>query len=85
MRALAIGSAVMMTMISAAHAYDLSPKYTPHPQTDSERLQNFKPPPPAPKQDTFLDKAAKTYDNAPVRPSYNPTMNAPMIEYNKKW
>ena len=85
MRTLAMGSAIVMAMVSASHAYDLSPRYVPRPQTDSERLQNFKPPPPPPKQDTFFDKAARTYDNAPVRPGFNSTFKTPTIEYNKKW
>jgi hypothetical protein len=61
------------------------PQYTPHEQTPSERLQNFRPPPPPPKQDTFLDKAARTYENAPVRPSFNPSTKAPEIQVQKKF
>lgn len=34
--------------VSVVHAQNLSPQYQPRPQTDSERLQNFKPPPPPP-------------------------------------
>jgi hypothetical protein len=77
------GAALIVT--TGAYAIDLNPHYVPRPQTDSERLQNFQPPPPPPKSDTILDKAARAYDNAPVRPSYDPVMKAPTIEYNKKF
>lgn len=33
---------------AAAESVNLAPRYLPRPQTDSERLQNFKPPPPPP-------------------------------------
>jgi hypothetical protein len=39
-----------LAAVSAALAqnYNLAPQYQPRPQTDSERLQNFRPPPPPP-------------------------------------
>ncbi len=64
---------------------DLSVPYTPHEQTDEERLQNFQPPPPAPPQVTPLDRAANMYQNAPVRPSYDPQMHAPIIQYQHQY
>ena len=71
---------------SPARAVDLKDlRYVPPPQTDSQRLQDFKPPPPPPKQDTLLDKAARAYDRAPVRPSYDPNTKAPIIQYQRKW
>lgn len=76
---------VALIFSTGAYAIDLNPHYVPRQQTDSERLQNFQPPPPPPKSDTILDKAARAYDNAPVRPSYDPVMKAPTIEYNKKF
>ncbi|WP_114948533.1 hypothetical protein [Microvirga calopogonii] len=84
-----LGAVAVMAVASAysfqAAAIDLNPKYEPRPQTDSERLQNFRPPPPAPRQDTVLDRAARAYDNAPVRPTVDPNTRTPMIQYNKKW
>lgn len=80
--ALALAAQILTT---TAYAIDLNPHYVPRPQTDSERLQNFQPPPPPPKSDTILDKAARAYDNAPVRPSFDPVHKVPTIEYNKKF
>jgi hypothetical protein len=77
--------ALTLGLGSAAHAYDLAPRYTPRPQTDSERLNTFRPPPPAPRQDTIIDRAARAYENAPVRPSYDPKTNTPIIQYNKRF
>ena len=70
---------------SIAYAIDPYPHYVPRPQTDSERLQNFRPPPPPPKQDTLLDRAARAYDSAPIRPYYDATTKAPVIQYQRKW
>jgi hypothetical protein len=77
------GAALIFT--TGAYAIDLKPHYVPRQQTDSERLQNFQPPPPPPKSDTVLDKAARAYDNAPVRPSYDPVHGVPTVQYNKRF
>jgi hypothetical protein len=82
-RASLIGAALIFS--TGAYAIDLSPHYVPHQQTDSERLQTFQPPPPPPKTDTILDKAARAYENAPVRPSFDPANKVPTIEYNKRF
>jgi len=37
----------MIAMAGPSWAIDLNPHYTPRPQTDNERLQTFRPPPPA--------------------------------------
>ena len=79
---LAIAALISST---GAYAIDLKPHYVPRQQTDNERLQNFQPPPPPPKSDTILDKAARTYENAPVRPSFDPVNKVPTIEYNKRF
>jgi hypothetical protein len=46
----AVGAALSgtTTLVSADDKVRLAPTYQPRPQTDSERLQNFKPPPPPP-------------------------------------
>ena len=77
------GAALIIT--PTAYAIDLNPHYVPQPQTDNERLQNFQPPPPPPKSDTILDKAARAYDNAPVRPSFDPVNKVPTIQFNKRF
>ena len=62
---------------------DLSPHYTPHEQTDEERLQTFQAPPPPPHQDSVVDQVVHTYNNLPVQPGYNAQMHAPTLNYNK--
>jgi hypothetical protein len=64
---------------------DLSVPYTPHQETDDERLQNFQTPPPAPPQDSVLNRAANMYENAPVRPSYDAQMKAPIVQYQQRY
>jgi hypothetical protein len=44
-------AAALLASVACATAQsnlNLSPQYRPQPQTDSERLQNFRPPPPPP-------------------------------------
>lgn len=69
----------------SARAEELSPQYTPHEQTAEERLQNFQTPAPSPPQQTPLDRAADTYNNLPIRPSYDINSKAPIVQYQKKY
>lgn len=74
-------------LVTGAHAQEdddnanLSVPYTPHQETDEERLQNFQVPPPPPPQPSPLDRAVNTYNNLPVKPAYNSNMHAPMLQY----
>lgn len=83
--ALCLAAAVIGFWTVSAQALDLFPRYQPREQTPSERLNNFRPPQPPPKQETPLDRAVRTYDNAPVRPAYDPVSKQPVIQYNKKF
>jgi len=84
-----IGIGVVVMLSGGAEAQSdirkFVPQYQIRPQTDSERLQNFRPPPPAPRRDTVIDRAARAYQNAPVRPSYDPKHRAPIIQYQRKF
>ena len=48
MRTVCLVTASLVLASSYTSAEDLSPDYTPHEPTADERLQNFRPPPPAP-------------------------------------
>lgn len=41
-------AAAAVCVAEMAYSQDLTPHYTPHGQSASERLQNFQPPPPPP-------------------------------------
>jgi hypothetical protein len=56
--ALAIASLSMASGVTSAQ--NLAPSYQPHPQTDSERLQNFNVPPPPPPSYPSISRDAGT-------------------------
>lgn len=82
---LRLGALAALLFATGAQAQDLFPRYQPREQTPSERLENFRPPPPPPRRETPVDSLVRTYENAPVRPAFDPVSKQPVLQYNKKF
>lgn len=65
---------------------DLTPHYNYRPETPSERLQNFKPPPPAPPSKSFQDYAkVPVAPNTTVRPDLVGPQRVPGVTVEHKF
>ena len=65
---------------------DLTPQPTFRPQTDSERLQNFQPPPSAPPQPSFQDRITVPLGpNTGVRPDMVGPSRAPGVTFEHRF
>ncbi len=76
-RAFLVDLATGVFVSSAVQAQDLTPDYSPTPQTDSQRLQSFPPPPPLPAEpsvyDTVIDSVTHIFlSGTTVRPTIVP-------------